>query len=73
MTKVEARYELTGPADDRLMQAIDKAHGHYGLLAVKLSPRLDGLTVLYDASRMTLADVDRALHSSGMPVRRLET
>jgi hypothetical protein len=72
MTKVEARYELTQPVDDALMNAIARAHGHYGLQAVKLHPKLDGLTVVYDASRMTLTDVDRALHTAGLPVRRLD-
>lgn len=71
MTKVEARYELTRPVDDAVMEAISRAHGHYGLQAVKLNNSLDGLTVLYDASRMKLTDVDHALHSAGLAVRRI--
>lgn len=71
MTKVEVRYDLTKPVDDSLMEAISRAHGHYGLQAVKLHPNLDGLTVTYDASRMKLDDVDRALHAAGLAVRRI--
>lgn len=71
MTKVEARYELTRPVDEALMEAISRAHGHYGLQAVKLNPELDGLTVTFDASRLKLTDVDRALQGAGLPVRRL--
>jgi hypothetical protein len=71
MTKVEARYELTKPVDDTLMEAIARAHGHYGLQAIRLDPKMDGLTVVFDASRLKLDDVDRALHGAGLPVRRV--
>jgi hypothetical protein len=70
MTKVEARYELTKPVDETLLDAIGRLHGVYGLQGVKLSPKMDELTVLYDASRLRLDDVDRTLHGAGLPARR---
>lgn len=72
MTKVEAHYELLKPADDSLMQAIARAHGHYGLVSVKLGGDLKSLTVQFDASRLMLDDVERALHAAGIPARRVE-
>ena len=70
MTKVEVRYDLTAPLDDPMMAAIDQAHGVYGLQAVRVTPTLDSLDVLYDASRLQLADVDEMLMRLGLPVRR---
>lgn len=72
MTRVDARYELTGPITDELMEAISSAHSIYGLAAVKLTPAMDELLVQYDASRLKLPDVDRALRQCGLPVRRVE-
>jgi len=72
MTKVDVTYALSGAVDDALMEQIDRAHGIYGLLALRLSPALDSLRVEYDASRLKPEDVDHALHSAGLAVRRTE-
>ncbi len=71
MTKVQVTYHLDGPADEALLEQISRVHGVYGLQAVQLSPAMDSLFVQYDATRMKLEDVDRALHSAGLPVRRV--
>jgi hypothetical protein len=70
MTKVEARYEFTAPFSDSWLAAIESLHGVYGMQAVRLHSKMDALTILYDASRLTLADVERHLQRSGMAVRR---
>jgi hypothetical protein len=70
MTKVEVRYELTAALDDAALEAIDRAHGVYGLSMIRLSPAMDEIIVHYDASRLKLPDVDRALQGAGLPVRR---
>jgi hypothetical protein len=72
MTKVQVKYELTEPLDERLLEAIDRAHGIYGLQAIRLSPELDSILVEYDASRLGLSDVEHALLSAGIPVRRVD-
>lgn len=72
MTKVEAKYELTRPLDDTLLEAIDRVHGVYGLAMVRLAPSMDELIVHYDASRLKLPDVDSALMRAGLPVHRKE-
>ena len=72
MTLVEARYRFTTPFKDEFTTAIQAAHAQYGLRAVKLDSELEGLTVLFDASRLTTSDVDRALLSLALPVIRIE-
>lgn len=72
MTKVEARYEFKRPFEESWLEAIEKLHGVYGLQGVKLGPELRHLTVLYDASRLKLADVERELRTAGLPVERVQ-
>ncbi len=72
MTLVEVRYRFTAPFQSEFSAAIDSAHGEYGMRSVKLDPRLEGLTVLYDASRLSLEDVDHTLHRLDLPVARLD-
>ncbi|MGD0577860.1 MAG: hypothetical protein ABSC08_02920 [Bryobacteraceae bacterium] len=72
MTKVDVTYALSDVVDQALLDQIGRAHGIYGLQAVRLSPALDSLWVQYDASRLKLEDVDRALRSAGLAVRRKE-
>jgi hypothetical protein len=72
MTLVEARYLFTSPFQDDYTAAIQAAHSQYGLRAVKLDPKLEGVTVLFDASRLTPEDVDNALLRLALPVVRRE-
>ncbi len=72
MTKVEVRYEFTAAYNDTWTPAIEAVHGIYGMQAVKLNPKLDGLTVTYDASRLRLEDVAHHLLRAGLPVRQVE-
>ncbi len=71
MTKVEASYEFTVPFSESWLPAIESLHGVYGMQAVKLNPQMDGLTVLFDASRLKLTDVEHGLRRSGLPVHRI--
>lgn len=70
MTKVQVTYELDGPVDEAVMDRINRVHGVYGIQAAQLSPAMDSLLVMYDATRMGLDDVDQTLHSAGLRVRR---
>lgn len=72
MTKVEANYVFTKPFEEGWLAAIERLHSVYGLQGVKLNPGLDGMAVLYDASRLKLADVERRLHAAGLPVTRAD-
>lgn len=73
MTKVEVRYELTAPLNDELLEAIDRTRRVYGFAMIRLASSMDELMVHYDASRLGLADVDKVLRASGLPVRRKES
>jgi len=69
MTKVTLRFELLAPLDERLMQNISRAGAVYGMQRVQVAPSLDALLVDYDASRLTLADVEKVLRQTGVPAK----
>lgn len=71
MTKITLRFELLAPLDERLMENIGRAGSVYGLTRVQVTPELDGLIVDYDASRLTLDEVESELRKAGIPARRL--
>jgi hypothetical protein len=74
MTKTQLHYELDRPLDDTLMERVAAAHRQFGMMRVQPvqgpSGELNQLLVDYDASRLTLAQVDAALHGAGIPARR---
>lgn len=72
MTKVEAHYEFTAPFSDSWLAAIEALHAVYGMQAVKVTPKMDGLAILYDASRLKLTDVEHCLLGCGLPVRLVD-
>lgn len=69
MTKVQLRYELLRPLDDVLLKRISDAHGIYGFQRIQVEPSLDKITVDYDASRLSRANVEAKLHAAGIPVK----
>jgi len=71
MTKVEAGFQLTRSLGDSLLQCIARAHSLYGMYHVRLSPDMTKLLVEYDASRLTPAQVESALHRAGIPATRI--
>jgi hypothetical protein len=68
MTKVQLSFPLARPLEERLLEGISNAHSVYGLHRVVLAPSLDQVTVEYDASRLTVKQVEAALRRSGIPV-----
>lgn len=68
MTKVQLRYTLAKPLDEALLKRISDAHGMYGFQRLQVAPSLDALIVDYDASRLSRANVESALHGAGIPV-----
>jgi allophanate hydrolase subunit 1 len=69
MTKVDIQFDLERPLDAAALDRIAAAHAIYGMLRVTPGPGPDKLTVEYDASRLTDADVEAALRKVGVPVR----
>ena len=47
--------EFAAPFSDSWLAVIESLHSVYGMQAVKLNPKMDGLTILFDASRVELA------------------
>jgi hypothetical protein len=68
MTKVQLRFRLVRPLDERMMAQIVNAHTIYGIQRMQVAPAADEITVDYDASRLKPADVDAALARAGIPV-----
>lgn len=71
MTKVTLHFKLLASLDDKLMAAISRAGGIYGLTRVQLTPSMDSLIVDFDASRLTVAEVEATLGSIGLPLQRV--
>jgi ribosomal 30S subunit maturation factor RimM len=67
MTKVQVRYGLARPLDESLLGRIADLHGIYGMLRV--APTLEGLTVEFDASRLSERDVEGHLRRAGIPIQ----
>ena len=68
MTKVQIRFRLERPLDERMMKAIADAHSVYGIMRVQLSDSMGELIAEYDASRLKPEDVAGALKRSGIAV-----
>jgi allophanate hydrolase subunit 1 len=68
MTKVQIRFRLQRPLDSALLPRIAQAHALYGIQRVTVSPALDSLTVEYDATRLSPAEVEQALAAGGIPI-----
>jgi hypothetical protein len=70
MTKVQLHFQVAGPLDAEMMSRLSDTSALYGILGLKLSPALDGITVEYDATRLKERDVEAALARAGIPVRK---
>ncbi len=70
MTKVELHYDLVRKLEDADAEAVSRIHGYFGVLKVKIANSLDKITVDYDATRLSRSDLEGALVSYGIPIRR---
>lgn len=69
MTKVEIQFDVERPLDAAALDRLAAAHAIYGMLRIAPGPGPGKLTVEYDASRLTAADVAAALRKARVPVR----
>lgn len=67
MTRVDIHFDLAQPLDDALLTRIAEAHKIFGLLRVRVGEESKKINVEYDASRLTPAQVQSALHRAGIP------
>lgn len=70
MTKVQLRYQLDRPLDDILLERIAAAPSLFGLRRVQIEPDNRSISVEFDASRLTPAQVDATLRRAGIPASR---
>ena len=67
MTKVQLCYGLARPLDESMLEHVADLHSIYGMLRVEPTP--EGLTVEYDASRLSERDVEAHLRRAGIPIQ----
>jgi hypothetical protein len=67
MTKVEIQFDVDRPLASEELERIADSHAIYGMLRLAPGPGEGKLTVEYDASRLTAADVEAALRRAGVP------
>jgi len=72
MTKVQLRYELAGPLEEEMLPRIAEAHSTYGIHRLLVSPDRRLLTVEYDASRLSVSQVDQELRRAGIRAKRVQ-
>ncbi len=70
MTKVDLDFQLARPLDEALQERVAKAQTIYGINRIHVAPDMSRLTVDYDASRLTPAQVTSALLRAGIPASR---
>ena len=68
MTKVQHDYDLLRKLNDDDAGAIENVHGYYGIQKITISPALDHISVDYDATRMSPADLTSVLVRYGVPI-----
>ncbi len=71
MTKVQKQFQLEQRASadsEALLENINRAQAIYGIERIAISPALDQVTVLFDASRLRVADIEATLRRCGLPI-----
>jgi hypothetical protein len=70
MTRCQVHYSLQAQPSEDNFDSIRKAGGWYGVQAIRLSPQMDSVMVEYDASRLTLPQVDAIVARIGLAASR---
>ena len=65
---MQLHFDLARVVDDNMMDQIGRVHGVYGILRVSLASSLDKLTVEYDATRLSVHEVETVLRKCGIPI-----
>ena len=68
MTKVQVTFKLSRTLTDQDLTSISRVHAVYGIVQAKLKPALDELFVEYDASRLSIEEVEGTLEQHGLPL-----
>lgn len=68
MTKVQTAYKLSRKLGDEDLGMLSKLPSVYGIFLAKISPSLDELRIEFDASRLTVDDLESVLDQHGFPL-----
>jgi hypothetical protein len=68
MTKVQTAYKLSRKLGDEDLGSVSKLPSVYGIFLAKVSSGLDELLLEYDASRLTIDDLESVLEQHGLPI-----
>jgi allophanate hydrolase subunit 1 len=68
LTKILVHFRLERAIDEALVLRIRDAQAVYGIERITLAKSMETLTVEYDASRLSPADVEATLRKCGLPV-----
>jgi hypothetical protein len=68
MTKVQTAYKLSRKLGDEDIENLSRLPTVYGVIMAKISPALDELLIEYDASRLTVHDLESVLGQRGLPI-----
>jgi len=68
MTKVDASFKLSRPLGDEELKCLARLHSVYGMMTVRLKSSGDELFVEYDASRLSLKEVEGTIEQHGIPI-----
>ena len=68
MTKVQTAYKLNRKLGDEDIESLSRLPAVYGVLLAKVTPTLDELLIEYDASRLTVYDLESIIEQHGLPI-----
>jgi hypothetical protein len=68
MTKVQTAYPLSRKLTDEDLPSVSRLTSVYGIFLVRITPSLDELRIEFDASRLTLDDLESVLDQHGLPI-----
>lgn len=68
MTYMQKDFDLLRKLDEADSEAIEELHSYYGIQKVRIAPALDRITVNYDATRLSPADINAVLVRFGVPI-----
>lgn len=72
MTKVQLSFKLSRPLRDEDLKQIARLHAVYGIFAIRLATAGHGISIEYDASRLSAKEVRGTLEEHGIPVANQE-
>lgn len=68
MTKLQTAYKLSRKLGDEDMQSLSRLTSVYGIFLAKITSSLDELRLEFDASRLTIDDLESVLEQHGLPI-----